>query len=187
MPVHNAPYVGEGHNPPGCKLGECCMVLPARKTTRIPDYDYSLQNYYFLTICTYEKKCIFYTDRELNNHGKTAGMLLEQIPEHFPGVRVDKWVVMPNHVHLILAIETRQCASAITIIGLYKSSVTKEIHETDPNLSVWQRSFHDHIIRNKRQYDEIWHYIDTNLLRWEDDCFHPVNDESHISIKIQNR
>ena len=56
------------------------------------------------------------------------------------------------------------------IIRSFKIMVTKEI-----NKSIWQRSYHDHIIRGEKDYQKIWEYIDTNVLKWELDCFY--NDE----------
>lgn len=139
-----------------------------RKSPRIPGYDYSKENYYFVTICTHEKKCYFYSGSILNRYGKTAQKCMEEIPYHFPGVKVDKYVVMPNHVHAIVVIEEGCAASLSTIIGQYKSAVSKYVSAS----RLWQRSFHDHVIRNQISYEKIWNYIDTNPVRWKSDCFY---------------
>ena len=60
-----------------------------------------------------------------------------------------------------------------------KMNISKEIHKINPDEKLWQRSFHDHIIRNQKDYDMIWEYIDTNVLRWEKDCFY-VNGKDEI-------
>ena len=139
-----------------------------RKSPRIPGFDYSSENYYFVTICTHEKQCCFYSNGSLNHCGKTAQRFLSQIPEHFTGVKVDKYVVMPNHMHAIVIIE-QDCTVALpTIIGQYKSAVSR--HSSVSPL--WQRSFHDHVIRNQISYEKIWNYIDTNPIRWNEDCFY---------------
>ena len=145
--------------------------FPVRKNPRLQNYDYSTPNYYFITICTHEKRCIFGKPDSLNPFGIIAEEAFAEIETHFPGVRVDKFVVMPNHVHGIVVLQT--CDTALsTILGLYKSSVSKKIHKTRPSIVAWQTSFHDHVIRNQRDYERIWLYIDTNPIRWENDCFY---------------
>ncbi len=152
------------------------MELPKRKSPRIPGYDYATGNYYFITICTSEKKCIFGKPNELNEFGMIAKAYIKLIPNHYPQVVVDKFVVMPNHIHLILVLDNdngKEKVIPITqIIGQYKMSVTKEIHKINKNLQVWQRSFHDHIIRNQEGYNNIWEYIEYNPFKWEEDCFY---------------
>ena len=77
---------------------------------------------------------------------------------------------MPNPVHALLVIDEVGASPITTIIGQYKASVSKLIHRINPNLVIWQRSFHDHIIRTQKRYEEIWSYIDTNPVRWREDC-----------------
>ena len=146
--------------------------LPKRKPTRIPGYDYSRVNYYFVTICTHEKRCLFYNHGRLNDLGMIAQSCMQRIPQHFPGCKVDKFVIMPNHVHAILVIDGANVLPITTVVGQYKAGVSKLIHQTQPDLLVWQRSFHDHIIRSQKRYEQIWSYIDTNPLRWNEDCFY---------------
>ena len=148
------------------------MTFYSRKSPRIPNYDYSTENYYFITICTYEKRCIFGNTSELNLFGKIAREQICELSSHYESVKVDKYVVMPNHIHLILVLENGNADKAEQIIAQYKSGVSRQIHKIAPNLQVWQRSFHDHIIRNQKRYEKIWMYIETNPLRWEKDCFY---------------
>lgn len=143
-----------------------------RKSPRIRNYDYSTQNYYFITICTHQKRCLFYSGGKLNRYGAVAQECLHQIPLRFAGYRIDKAVVMPNHIHAIIEIEGGVQLDLPTVIGLYKSAVAKKIHESGRNEPVWQRSFHDHIIRNQASYEKIWTYIDTNPFKWHEDCFY---------------
>lgn len=145
--------------------------FPKRKSPRIKDYDYSAQNYYFVTICTHQKQCIFGDPMALNTFGVIAEKLLLEIPVHFSGVIIDKYVIMPNHIHVIFNIAEKGI-SLIDLIGSYKSAVTKEIHKVQPKLLIWQKSFHDHIIRNQNSYEKIWNYIDGNPLKWNEDCFY---------------
>ena len=145
-----------------------------RKHPRLKNYDYSTENYYFVTICTHEKKCIFGFPKELNKHGKIAQMGIENIPVHYEGVEVQKFVIMPNHVHMIIALEDANISISY-LIALLKTSITKQIRRAYPSMQVWQRSFHDHIIRNEEDYQRIWSYIDTNPILWELDCFYVDN------------
>lgn len=149
------------------------MSFYSRKATRIPNYDYSTDNYYFITICTHEKQCIFGRPGQLNQFGMIACTYLEKIEDIFVNVKVDNYIVMPNHVHVILAIENSDAdtQSVSTIIGQYKSAVTRKIHEQNCELTVWQRSFHDRIIRNQREYEKIWQYVQFNAQKWKEDCF----------------
>ena len=144
--------------------------FPKRKSPRIPGYDYATPNYYFITICTHEKNCIFWSGGKLNTFGQIAFDAAMQISAHFPGNRVDSFVVMPNHIHMILVVEPGG-TDATMVIGQYKSQVSKEIHKIDPKRKIWQTSFHDHVIRNYRQYQHIREYIETNPMRWKEDCF----------------
>ena len=152
------------------------MDKPVRKSTRIPYYDYSKDNYYFVTICTHEKKCLFGSINAYSRYGKIAADSILNLPLHYLGVRIDKFVVMPNHIHMIVMIgcneEKIRNPSLNQIIGLYKSGVTRMVHEFAPDEVIWQRSFHDHVIRNQQDYEIIWSYIDTNPMRWEKDCFY---------------
>ena len=152
------------------------MKYPVRKTTRIPSFDYSRDHYYFVTICTHDKKCLFGSIKEHSCYGKIAADSILEIESHFDGVAVDKFVVMPNHVHIIIRIGCKeglgQNPNLNNIIGLYKSGVSRRIHAYDPFEQVWQRSFHDHVIRGQKDYEKIWNYIDTNPMRWDKDCFY---------------
>ena len=152
------------------------MELPKRRTPRIPGYDYSTENYYFITICTQGKECIFGTIEKKNAFGEIAEAELFGIDAHYTGVRVDQAIVMPNHIHAIIAIgcENRniQYPSLNTVVGQYKAGVTRRIRQVMPEKVVWQRSYHDHIIRSRAEYEQIWQYIGSNAQKWEADCFY---------------
>ena len=141
-----------------------------RKNPRIKNYNYSTPGYYFVTICTDQKQCLFWTNGKRNRFGNTVYDAILKIPEHAPGVKIDKYVVMPNHIHMIIHLENSEM-NLSAVIGQFKSYVTKKIHESCPNIKIWQTSFHDHIIRNKQQYEKIWIYIENNPQKWELDCF----------------
>ena len=146
-----------------------------RKSPRIPGYDYSAEGYYFITICTYVKKCIFWDGQELNRFGMIAQKELDQLESHYSRLRIDKCVVMPNHIHAIVVIgcdgKEGPLPDLNAVVGQYKSGVSRQIHKLAPDLPVWQRSYYDHGIRYQTDYEKIWSYIDSNPQRWRDDCY----------------
>lgn len=104
----------------------------------------------------------------LTDLGRTAERCLLEIPKHFVSAHVDQYVIMPNHVHVILVLNDdaqteRACPfpTVSTVIGSYKSAVSHAA-----GFPVWQKSFYDHVIRNETDYKEIWRYIDENPMKW---------------------
>ena len=157
------------------------MELAKRKPTRLKGYDYSTPGAYFITICVKERKQLLSEIIEGDAHivpqnklfktGSICDRYINNINIKYENVTVDKYVIMPNHIHLIIFLHGTMRASSPTkkiesIIRSFKTMVTKEI-----GYSIWQRSYHDHIIRSEKDYKKIWEYIDTNVLRWEKDCF----------------
>ena len=149
------------------------MAVYSRKPTRMPGYDYKTCGYYFITICTADKKCMFGTTKQLNEWGKIAEQDLMEIPQHFSSVQIDAFIIMPNHVHMILNIEQESTVSVNHIIGLYKSGVSRKIRKNVPDVKIWQRSYHDHVIRNQAEYEKTWEYVTYNRQKWEEDCYYP--------------
>ena len=157
------------------------MDLPKRKPTRLPRYDYSQNGYYFVTICTHNKQKILcdivgeglcaLPSIQLTPIGETVDKSIKYIDQNYQNVFVDKFVIMPNHVHLIIKIGTGGRGDpplqVYDIIGNLKSFTTHEYKNT-----LWQRSFHDHIIRDESDYTRIWNYIDLNPQKWKEDCFY---------------
>ncbi len=95
----------------------------------------------------------------------------------YENVTVNKYVIMPNHIHLIIFLHGTMRSSSPTknigtVIRSFKTMLTKEI-----GYSIWQRSYLDHIIRGEKDYQKIWEYIDTNPLKWELDCFYDNKTE----------
>ena len=143
---------------------------PVRKRTRLKGYDYSLPNVYFVTVCTHDRKCLFGKAGDCNRYGKMAEDGILRIPDHFPQVQILKYVVMPNHVHILLRISGGD-RKLDRIIGNWKAYVTREIHRFQPEMKIWQTSFHDHIIRNEQAFQKIWLYIEGDPMNWDKDCF----------------
>ncbi len=149
------------------------MELPKRKLPRMKGFDYSTNNYYYVTICTAEKKHLFWERGNLSEMGKIAKEELENISAHYANVSVDKYVVMPNHVHAILIIgcdtQSEKPPTLSTVVGAYKAGVSRQIHRLDPTITIWQKSFYDSVIRNEQMYRDVWNYIDGNPAQWEND------------------
>ena len=149
------------------------MTLPKRKLPRLNGFDYSSENYYFVTICTKDKKCIFGDPDHLNEFGRLAEKELQGISAHYDGIEVEKYVIMPNHIHAVIVIgcdgaeRSRPFPTLSTVVGQYKSGVARKIHARCPELEVWQKSFYDSIIRNDNAHMEIWKYIDENQIKWQ--------------------
>mgnify|MGYP003305655887 CR=1 FL=1 len=109
----------------------------------------------------------------LSQMGQIAEECILRIPSFYPDVIVDHYVIMPNHVHAILIFKEGMNGNTLSnVIGQYKMAVTKKIHLINPDIIVWQRSFHDHIIRDQRGYERIWEYIRYNAQKWDEDCFY---------------
>lgn len=102
--------------------------------------------------------------------GVIAEDYIRKISVYYPAVRVDKYVIMPDHIHILFRIEGTGNPSPTmgTVVGWYKYQVTKQanlLHQT-PGERIFQRSYYDHVVRNQQDYDEIWQYIDNNPKKW---------------------
>ena len=156
------------------------MELPRRKPTRLKGYDYSTPGIYFITVCTHNKECLLskivgeglcaLPQNILTPLGEKVEKSIQYINENYTGVVIEKYVVMPNHIHLIVKLDDsggRGNPPLQNVVGQLKSYTTKNSEN-----AIWQRSYHDHIIRGENDYKKIWEYIDTNVLRWQNDCFY---------------
>jgi REP element-mobilizing transposase RayT len=108
---------------------------------------------------------------ELSEYGKMVEIAISNIITIYPRVNVCAYVVMPNHIHMIIVLgeHGRQIAAPTvsTIVGNMKKHVSLNI-----GFSPWQKSFHDHIIRDEKEYRRIAEYIENNPSHWEEDCFY---------------
>ncbi len=152
--------------------------FPIRKQMRLNEFDYRQSRYYFITICTYNRKEIFGAITEnqmiLNKYGKIAECAWKEIPEHYPEIKLDAFIIMPNHVHGIIIVGAGHARPVRTnhlssIIGSYKSAVTNRINRSHNNLFRWQRSYYDHIVRTEESLNKIREYIINNPCTWADD------------------
>ncbi len=147
---------------------------PSRKSPRIPAYDYATPGYYFVTICTHEKQCIFGTTEKLNDLGELVKSELLAVPKFYNGVRIDQYVVMPNHIHAIIVLEpVPNLPKLDNVVCAFKAGVTRKAKKP---FTIWQRSFHDHAIRSQAEYEKIWIYVKYNAQKWSDDCYFPADE-----------
>ena len=159
--------------------------LSKRKPTRLKDFDYSQNGYYFITICTYQKQKALgnivgegFPLPQLTQQGKIVEKYILSVNKKYPCVAVNKFVIMPNHIHIILCVGNNgrgnPSPTISNVVGWLKYNATKQINLIDGNTGnqIFQRSFHDHIIRGENDYLKIWNYIDTNPQKWQEDCFY---------------
>ena len=165
------------------------MSLPKRKHKRLKNYDYSQNGAYFITICTKNKQNLLWennpevtfgsTDKlpQLSGIGKIINDEISKIEDIYDNVVIDKYVIMPNHIHMIMVLKENEggrpkVAPTISrIMQQFKGSISKQV-----GFPVWQKLFHDRIIRNEKEYLKIWEYIDTNHLKWQEDCYYIKDD-----------
>jgi putative transposase len=163
-----------------------------RRSIRLKSYDYSQAGLYFVTICTHQRLPLFGEiikgEMILNEAGMVAEKCWLAIPEHFPQVKLDEFVIMPNHVHGIIQIDvgaknlsplqttasSRPTGTSKTIGSIvrgFKIGVTKWFRTNSTTHCVWHRNYHEHIIRDENAYLKIANYVQTNPQKWQEDCF----------------
>ncbi|MBE6865982.1 MAG: transposase [Ruminococcaceae bacterium] len=159
------------------------MEFKRRKQLRLNNYDYSNNGAYFITVCTQGRRNILsriivgegfhpLLIVELTKIGIEIENTINFINDNYRNVFIEKYVIMPNHIHLILYLGYENLGGhgnppLQKIVGQLKSFTTKKYGKI-----LWQRSYYDHIIRNDMEYAEIWSYIDSNPSKWlEDEYF----------------
>ena len=175
---------------------------PKRKIIRLQNFSYTQNGAYFITICSKDKKNIFgYIANGKVHYTQLGYIAYDEILKTIElrkneGINITNFVVMPNHIHLLIEILnfkntvedlnefSKPLKQSIPIIvGAYKAAVTriynKQCGHGSPcpykgfvEQKIWQSRYYDHIIRNKKQYAEIWEYINNNPLKWEIDCYY---------------
>ena len=154
--------------------------LPQRKHLRLDYYDYSAPGAYFITICTQNRRCLLShiigrgldpTEIVYTTYGKIAKEQLFLLEERYSNLKIDQYVIMPNHIHAILTLEDASGVNprpTITdIVCAYKSLTTRASKKVKPIDKLFQTSFYEHVIRGQKDYDEIVEYIINNPKRWE--------------------
>ena len=156
------------------------MDLPKRKHPRLKEYDYSLPGYYYVTIHAADTSTVLSTVGRglapavtLSPVGKVAEQQLQALEERYPFVRLDKYVIMPTHIHVIFQFSDTLAAdrprpTLTDVICAYKSITTRlcNQHFHTPGQKRFQSSFYETVLRNEHAYRECWRYIDENPLKW---------------------
>ena len=146
-----------------------------RKHLRLAGFDYSLPGAYFVTICTHRRRCVLgkiaNSTVRLNALGRLADGCWTAIPNHFPEVQLDEFVVMPNHIHGILWLREQRAESyprqgppLPTIIGSFKAAAARQA-----GVTLWQRNYFEHVIRSEKTLNRIRQYIADNPQNWSTD------------------
>ena len=144
------------------------MELPQRKKIRVGEYDYSQCGAYFVTICTQNRRPILSNIVGDDAHivPKRYGQIAEKYLKN--AAEIEKYVIMPDHIHMLIRLEEQgaekrspQASRIASIVRSIKTLTTKEIGEP-----IFQRSYYGHVIRNQRDYNEIWEYIENNPRKW---------------------
>ncbi len=178
-----------------------------RRFLRLQGFDYSREGAYFVTICTRNRECLFGDvvdgQMRLNGVGRSVQTFWDAMPERFPPIESDAFVVMPNHVHGILfnvgaalappkqvkagfALPSGGAASSaptgpasITTLGnvlrAFKSISAISVNRllSRSGQPLWQRNYYEHVIRDEESLNRLREYIATNPLRWELDRENP--------------
>ena len=168
------------------------MNLIKCKSLRLPNYDYSQNGAYFVTICTKNRRYLFSevvgsihestAKIKLKPYGRIVDEIINNLSERFD-INIDNYIIMPNHIHMIISIENSSIKRSIRestlrnrstiskVVGYLKMNTSKQVHKINPDKDVWQRSYFDHIIRDEKDYLTKWNYIDGNPSIWESDDY----------------
>ena len=160
--------------------------LQKRKSLRLKNFDYNSTGAYFVTICTKNKECILSdivdsvgvgasTTRNVQVQLTDIGIIVQKhllSSERTSGVKIDRYVIMPNHIHAIILLDSSKYNVAATpsgeklplVISAIKRFCAKEI-----GANIFQRGYYEHVIRNKDEYKETVKYICDNPIKWEFD------------------
>ena len=164
------------------------MELPKRKNMRLKNYDYNSPGAYFITICTENRKNILSKivgtgvldgpQNVLTDYGKIADKCIDQLNNYYDYLNVDKYVIMPNHIHILLQIKYEKIGPSGTPVPTNEKqnsavsqfvSTFKRFSNKEYGKNIWQRRSYDHVVRNDKDYKEIWEYIENNPINWNTD------------------
>jgi REP-associated tyrosine transposase len=194
------PQKGAGINPAPTVYYDAQIGMPYnsqthhRRSIRKRGYDYSHPGWYFITLSTEGKQHAFGAviewRMELSEPGRMVGRFWKSMPQRFPGISLDEFIVMPNHFHAIFQIRARHVGAPLVgahsgtkphpsvgaIVGAFKSLTASEYLRNAQvsgwkNLpeGLWQRNFYERIIRHNRELEDIRGYIRENPAQWDTD------------------
>lgn len=164
------------------------MDLPNRKQNRLRCFDYNQNGAYFITICVKDRKRILSKINvgagvldcpkiKLLKYGEIADKYINQLNNFYNNISVDKYVIMPDHIHLLISIQNGQSGTPVPTNGTIKSddrnsvvgkfvSALKRFSNREYGENIWQPRYYDHIIRNQTDYNEVLEYINQNSAKW---------------------
>ena len=159
------------------------MNLPDRKKNRLENYDYCNKGCYFVTLCTQNRQQLFKIESmfvgndlcvvpDLQN--QIIHKWIKETENKFPNIKIEKYVIMPDHLHFIVNIKERHIGRSLQdVMKFFKTMTTNEYIRNVKNSilkpfnkRLWQKSYYDHVIRNQEDYNEIWEYIENNPKKW---------------------
>lgn len=165
------------------------MELPKRKHIRLPDYDYSRNGAYFVTVCTKNRSHILsqvvvgpdaligpYV--QLTETGRIVEQIILRTEQAYPLVKVEHYVIMPNHIHLLLTLNSGPVRAPGPTKGEYSPALPqivkalKGLTTRVVKCSIWQSGYYEHIIRDENDFLARWQYIDQNPARWAEDEYY---------------
>ncbi len=159
------------------------MAMPQRKPTRLKEYDYNTAGAYFLTVCVKDRRQLLgeivgrgdfdAPKMVLSAHGDVLDRYIRTMSRQSSLLTIDKYVIMPNHFHMLVTISGASASAAPYNSEIAKFiSLLKRYCNREYGQNIWQRSYHDHIVRDKANYDAIWEYIADNPRRWREDTLY---------------
>ncbi len=154
-----------------------------RKTPRLKGFDYNSVGAYFITICTQNRRCILSRvvgtgvldgpQIELTKYGKIADKYINQLNEFYNNLSVESYVIMPNHIHILLWVKGNENGPSRMPVPTLQNSIPARFLSTFKRFSnkeygenIWQYRSNDHIIRNREDYEEHFRYIYEKPMRW---------------------
>ncbi len=160
-----------------------------RRSIRLKGYDYSQPGAYFVTNVAQKRKCLFGViidgKMRLNEAGRIVRWTWHDLPNHVANIELDEFIVMPNHMHGIIIIRENDFVGAGSeptptkskphslpeIIRQFKTFSAKRINQWrgTVGVSVWQRKYYEHIIRDENELNRIRQYIRNNPANWQND------------------
>ena len=161
---------------------------PRRVSLRLPDFDYSQEGAYFITICVKGRRYLFGSvvdgEIDLNEYGKILTATWNDLAFYNPAIKLDAFIVMPNHVHGIIVLAGAKAGGETPplqkpalgqIMGYYKYQSTSRIKALmqPAGSAVWQRGYYEHVIRDDQALNRIREYIASNPHRWHLDRENP--------------
>ena len=170
-------------------------MIQRRKSIHLKAWDYSAPAWYFVTICCAnrakllgeivdgEGNCVKHVPEEdipsigecamrLSNIGSCCDTVLENCCAAEVSPRIDAYVIMPNHIHCIIEVRGDRVSTDLgTFIRYVKSSCTRKIREDNPGITLWQKGYYEHIIRDDADYSRIREYVENNPAQWAHDTY----------------